>query len=415
MAERRVVVTGLGAVTALGNNVNDFWKNALEGVSGAGPITRFNPEFFSTKFACEVKNFNILDYLDRKDARKYDLFTHFAVAAAEEAIQDSGLLETNFDKERAGVIWSSGNGGLRTFEDLVIDHVKRDYVPRYSPFLITKVIGNTAAGLISIRYGLLGINYDPVAACASSGISIIEAFNHIKWNKADVVIAGGSEAPITESTIGGFGAMRALSTENENPSNASRPFSGDRSGFVAGEGGGGLVLEEYEHAKARGAKIYAEVVGGGLSSDAHHIAMSHPEGQGAYLSMKHALKEAEIKAQDLDYINVHATSTPVGDIAEAKALQRVFEGDYANMCVSATKSMTGHLMGGAGAIEALLAVKSLQEQVIPPTINTTTVDEKIDQNLDVVLGAKREKQINYAMSNTFGFGGHNASVVLKKY
>ncbi|MGB0391125.1 MAG: beta-ketoacyl-ACP synthase II [Salibacteraceae bacterium] len=414
MAERRVVITGIGAVTSIGNTISETWTNAIKGVSGAGPITRFDASLYKTRFACEVKNFEIEKYLSKKDARKYDLYTHFGIGAAEEAMQDAGLNSGGFDPERAGVIWSSGNGGLQTFEDLVIEHVEGGYQPRYSPFFVTKVIGNTAAGLISIRFNLQGINYDPVAACASSGISIIEAFNHIKWNKAEVIIAGGSEAPITPSTIGGFGAMRALSTENDNPASASRPFDATRTGFVAGEGGAGMVLEEYEHAKARGARIYAEVVGGGISSDAHHIAMSHPEGRGAYLSMKNALKEAEINPQDIDYINVHATSTPIGDIAEAKALSNLYKGDYGNMCISATKSMTGHLMGGAGALEGIFAVKSIETQEIAPTINTNVIDERIDQNIDMVKGDARKKKVDYSMSNTFGFGGHNASVVFKK-
>ena len=414
MSERRVVVTGLGAFTSVGKTVDDFWQNVLAGKSGAGPITRFDASRFKTKFACEVKDFDVLDYFDRKEARKYDLFTHFAVVAADEAIKDAGIDKENVDVERTGVIFSSGNGGLITFENLVIDYVDSGYNPRFNPFFVTKVISNTSAGLISIKHGFQGVNYCPVAACASSSISIIEAFNHIKWNKAEVIVAGGSEAPISQATIGGFGAMRALSTENENPQGASRPFDNTRSGFVAGEGGGAVILEEREHAIARGAHIYAEVVGGGLSADAHHIAMSHSQGRGAYLSMKQALAEGGITPQDVDYINVHATSTPIGDIAEANALKNLYQGNYANLCVSATKSTTGHLMGGAGAIEAIISIKSLTDGVVPPTINTKTIDTEIDQNLDIVTTKARKKEVNYAMSNTFGFGGHNATVLFKK-
>lgn len=414
MSERRVVITGLGAVTPIGNSVADFWKNAKAGTSGAGPITRFDASNHKTQFGCEVKDFNILDYLSRKEARKYDLYTHFAVAAADEAVSDAGLNEADIDRERVGVIWSSGNGGLLSFEEMVVNYVEGGYKPNCGPFQVTKIIGNTAAGLISIRNKFHGVNYDPVAACASSGVSIIEAFNHIKWNKADAIIAGGSEAPITPQTIAGFGAMRALSVENDSPEKASRPFDKTRAGFVAGEGGGGVVLEEYEHAKARGAKIYAEVIGGGMSADAHHITMSHPEGYGAYLSMKHALAEAGLTPQEIDYINVHATSTTVGDIAEAKALRRLYNGDYNGVSISATKSMTGHLMGGAGVIESILTVKTLQEAIIPPTINTSELDDFVDSGLDVVIGKSKEKKVDFAMSNTFGFGGHNASIVFKR-
>ena len=414
MPERRVVVTGLGAVTSIGKTVNDFWANILAGKSGAGPITRFDASRFKTKFACEVKDFDVLDYFDRKEARKYDLFIHFAVVAADEALKDAGIAASNVDVERTGVIFSSGNGGLMTFENLIIDYVNDDYNPRFNPFFVTKVISNTSAGLISIKYGFQGVNYCPIASCASSSIAIIEAFNHIKWNKADVIVAGGSEAPISQAAIGGFGAMRALSTENENPQGASRPFDKTRGGFVAGEGGGALILEERERAIARGATIYSEVVGGGLSADAHHIAMSHSEGRGAYLSMKQAVIEAGISAHDVDYINVHATSTPIGDIAESNALKNLYKGDYGNMVVSATKSMTGHLMGGAGAIEAIIAIKSLINDIVPGTINTQTIDSNIDPNLDVVIGSSRKKKLKYVMSNTFGFGGHNASVLFKK-
>ncbi len=414
MSERRVVVTGLGAITAIGNNVNELWNSVVAGKSGAGPITRFDTSKFKTKFACEIKNFNVLDHFDRKDARKYDLFTHYAVIAADEAIQQAGIDENSVDVERTGVIMSSGNGGLLTFENLVIDYVNGGYNPRFNPFFVTKVISNTSAGLISIKHGFQGVNYCPVAACASSNIAIIEAFNHIKWNKADVIVAGGSEAPITQATIGGFGAMRALSTENENPAGASRPFDESRNGFVAGEGGGALILEERQHAIVRGATIYAEIVGGGLTADAHHIAMSHSEGRGAYLSMKQAIVEAGITASEVDYINVHATSTPIGDIAESNALHNLYNGDYGNMCVSSSKSMTGHLMGGAGAVEAIITIKSILEGTVTPTINTKTIDPKIDQNLDVVMDQSRKKEIQYAISNTFGFGGHNASVLFKK-
>lgn len=414
MSERRVVITGLGAVTSVGKTVEEFWHNVKAGKSGAGPITRFNASRFKTKFACEVKDFDVLDYFDRKEARKYDLFTHFAVVAADEAINDAGVNKENVDVERTGVIFSSGNGGLITFENLVIDYVDSGYNPRFNPFFVTKVISNTSAGLISIKHGFQGVNYCPVAACASSSIAIIEAFNHIKWNKADVIVAGGSEAPISQATIGGFGAMRALSTENENPQGASRPFDQNRNGFVAGEGGGALVLEDRDHAIARGAHIYAEVIGGGLSADAHHIAMSHSEGRGAYLSMKQALAEGGISPQEVDYINVHATSTPIGDIAEANALKNLYKGEYAQMCVSATKSITGHLMGGAGAIEAIITIKAITDGIIPVTINTEEIDSEIDSNLDVVIGRPRKKELTYAMSNTFGFGGHNASVLFKK-
>jgi len=415
MHQRRVVVTGAGAITPLGNSVTDFWDNLLAGKSGAAPITRFDTSKFKTHFACEVKGYDPKAHFEVKEARKMDLFTQFAMVAATEAVEDSGMNLEKINKRRVGVIWGSGNGGFLTFQEQVMEFAKGDGTPRFSPFFIPKVIPDIASGWISMKYGFMGPNFITVSACATSTTSLIEAFNYIRWNKADVMIAGGSEAAINESGIGGFGALKALSTRNDSPQTASRPFDHTRDGFVMGEGGVALVLESYEHAVARGAKIYAEVVGGGMSADAYHLTSTHPEGEGAYLGMQLALEEAELKPTDVDYLNVHATSTPLGDESETKAITRFFGTDPKHLNVSATKSATGHLLGGAGAIEALICVLSVKNNVVPATINTTTVDPAVPSTLNLTLGTKVHKTVNVAMSNTFGFGGHNATLVVKKW
>lgn len=414
MTLRRVVVTGLGALTPIGNDVETFWKNCLAGKSGAAEITKFDPSKFKTRFACEVKDFNLEKYLDRREARRLDPFVQYAIAASDDAIKDSGIDFTAMDARRAGVIWASGIGGLSTFYDEVSAFAKGDGTPRFNPFFIPKMIIDLAAGHISMRHGLQGVNFATVSACASSTHALGEAFNYIQANKADVIVTGGSEAAITQPGIGGFNAMKALSTRNDSPETASRPFDATRDGFVMGEGGIALMLEEYEHAKARGAKIYAEVVGYGVTADAHHITAPHPEGEGAKGVMQMALDCDNIDPASIDYINVHGTSTPLGDIAELKAITKVF-GDHAyNLNVSSTKSMTGHLLGAAGAIEAMVCILSVRDNVVPPTINHEVADENIDQKLNLTLNAKQERTVNYALSNTFGFGGHNASVIVKK-
>lgn len=413
---KRVVVTGLGALTPLGNTVEEFWQGLSTGVSGAAPITRFNTEKFKTKFACEVKNFNVQNYMDRKEARRMDLFTQYAVVASEQAVIDSGLDLEKVNKDRIGVIWGSGIGGLTTFQEEVIGFAKGDGTPRFNPFFIPKMIADLSAGHISIRFGFRGMNYVTVSACASSTNALVDAFNYIRLGKADAIVSGGSEAAVTEAGMGGFSALKALSERNDSPETASRPFDKDREGFVLGEGAGALILEEYTHAKARGAKIYAEIVGGGMSSDAYHITAPHPEGIGACNVMLDALNDAQIQPEDIDYINVHGTSTPLGDMSEVLAIQKVFGEQAAyKLNISSTKSMTGHLLGAAGAIEALAGILAIQNKLIPPTINHFTDDEKIDGKLNFTFNQAQTRDVKYVLSNTFGFGGHNFSMIFKKF
>jgi len=411
---KRVVVTGLGALTPIGNNAKDFWENLLAGKSGATQITKFDTTNFKTKFACEIKGFNALDFIDKTEVRKMDPFSHYAVVAADEAVKDAGIDNDSIDKNKVGVIWGSGNGGFFTFQEQIAEYTAGGKIPRFNPFFIPKVIVDIAAGWISMKYGFRGANYCTVSACATSNTAIVDAFNYIRLGKANIIISGGSEAPICEAGIGGFNACKALSTRNDSPETAARPFNIDRDGFVMGEGAGAVVLEEYEHAKARGAKIYAEIVGGGMSADAYHLTATHPEGVGAILGMQAALDDAEITVNDIDYLNAHATSTPLGDMSELKAVSKLFS-NSPNLSISATKSMTGHLLGAAGAVEAIASIMAIKENVIPPTINTVELDPNIPQGLDIILGKKKEKIVNYAMSNTFGFGGHNATVIFKKY
>ncbi len=416
MELKRVVVTGLGAITPLGNNVNDTWEALINGVSGAGPITQFDASLFKTQFACEVKGFEPLDYFEKKEVRKYDRYAQLAIAAAKEAITDSKLDLENVDKNRIGVIFSAGIGGIKTFEQELCGY-DQEKGPKFNPFFIPKMIGDIAAGHISIMYGFHGPNYGAISACASSTNGIIDAFNLIRLGKANVIVAGGAEAAISVGGVGGFTAMHALSNRNDSPTTASRPFSASRDGFVMGEGSCGLVLEEMEHALARGAKIYAEVVGGGMSADAYHLTATHPEGLGAILVMKNALEDAELNPEDIDYINVHGTSTPVGDISEAKAIKQVF-GDHAyDLNISSTKSMTGHLLGAAGALEAMVCIKAVETDTVPPTINHEEGDNdpEIDYNLNFTFNKAQKRVVNVALSNTFGFGGHNASVIVKKF
>jgi 3-oxoacyl-[acyl-carrier-protein] synthase II len=414
MSLKRVVVTGLGALTPVGNTAEETWKNLLAGVSGAGPITRFDSSKFKTHFACEVKDFNPNDLLDRKEARRMDRFTQFGVVVADEAIADSGLDLEQENLDRIGVIWGSGIGGIDTFFDQVKGFVDNDLTPRFNPFLIPMMISDITPGRISMKHGLRGPNYTTVSACASSTNALIDSFNLIRLGKCDVVVTGGSEAAINPVGMGGFNAMNALSTRNDDPKTASRPFDADREGFVMGEGGAGIILEEYEHAKARGAKIYAEMVGGGLSADAHHLTAPHPEGLGARNVMANAIEDANMKPEDLDYVNVHGTSTPLGDIAETKAIQQVFGEHAYNINISSTKSMTGHLLGAAGAVEAMAAIMSIHTNMIPPTINHFTDDENLDPKLNFTFHSAQEREVRAALSNTFGFGGHNASVLFKK-
>ena len=415
MKSRRVVVTGLGALTPLGNSVAEFWKNLVAGKSGCAPITKFDASQFKTKFACELKGYNPEDHFDRKEIRKNDLFTQYALVCSQEAVDDSGLDLEKVDVNRFGVIWASGNGGIGTFENEVIEYAEGSGVPRFSPFFIAKILADTPSGGIAMRFGIRGINYCTVSACASSTSAVMDAFNYIKWGKADLMVAGGSEAPITRAGIGGFNAMKALSTRNDDPATASRPFDTDRDGFVMGEGAGALILEEYEHARARGAKIYAEVAGAGMSADAYHMTATHPEGLGAKLGMQMALDDAEIEPNSVDYINMHATSTPLGDVSEIKAIHDLFGEHILSMNLSATKSMTGHLLGAAGAIEGVATVMAVKEGVVPPTINTESVDPEIlPTDLNLTLHNAQPREIRYAISNTFGFGGHNASALFKK-
>lgn len=415
MKLKRVVVTGLGALTPLGNNVQESWDGLTSGKSGAAPITRFDASKFKTRFACEVRNFDPEKYLDRKEARKLDLFSHFGLAAAIEAVEDSGIVaHSSFNADRVGVIWGAGIGGLRTFWDEVTGFSKGDGTPRFNPFFIPKMIIDIAAGHISIRYGLRGPNYATVSACASSTHAINDAFMLIRLGKADAIVAGGSEAAINEPAVGGFNAMHALSERNDEPTVASRPFDVDRDGFVMGEGGAAVILEEYEHAVARGAKIYAEMRGGGMSADAHHITAPHPEGFGALNVMKNALADAEMDPSEIDYINVHGTSTPLGDISEVKAIEAVFGEHAYKLNISSTKSMTGHLLGAAGAVEAVASILAVKHGIVPPTINHFNDDPAFDPRLNFTFNKAQRRSVNAALSNTFGFGGHNASVIFSK-
>lgn len=411
---RRVVVTGLGAITPLGNSIREFWGNLVEGKSGAALITKFDTSKFKTKFACEVKNFDPLNYFEKSEIRKIDPFTQYALAASDEALKDSALNLEQIDKTRVGVIWGSGNGGFYTFQQEMIEYGRGDGTPRINPYFIPKVIVDIASGWISIRHGFMGLNFTTVSACATSTTAIIDAMNYIRWNKADVIVTGGSEAAVNEAGIGGFSAMKALSTRNDDPQSASRPYDTTRDGFVMGEGAGALILEEYEHAKRRGAKIYAEVAGGGMSADAYHLTATHPEGKGALLGMQWALDDAGLSPGDVDYLNPHATSTPLGDVSEMKATVKLFGEQPDHLHISATKSAIGHLLGAAGAAEAIICIKAIEEATIPPTINTIQVDPEMPQGLNIVFGKKLRKDIRVAMSNTFGFGGHNATAVFKK-
>ncbi len=418
MELKRVVVTGLGALTPVGNSVPEFWENLTNGVSGAGPITHFDASKFKTQFACEVKNFDVSQYLDRKEARKMDLYTQYAIAVAKQAIDDAALNVEKEDLNRIGVILGVGIGGIRTFEEEVSNYaLTRESGPRFNPFFIPKMIADIASGQISIMYGFRGPNFTTTSACASSSNAIADAFNYIRLGKANVIVTGGAEAAIFEAGVGGFNAMHALSTRNDDPQGASRPFSASRDGFVMGEGAGCLILEELEHAKARGAKIYAELVGAGLSADAHHLTASHPEGLGAKLVMNNALEDAGMKPEDIDYINVHGTSTPVGDVSEVKAIQDVFGEHAYKLNISSTKSMTGHLLGATGAIEAIACTLAVQNDIIPPTINHAEGDndENIDYALNFTFNKAQKRTVRAALSNTFGFGGHNACLIVKKY
>lgn len=414
MELKRVVVTGLGALTPIGNNVEAYWQALLAGKSGAARITRFDPEKFKTQFACELKDFNVTDFIDRREARRMDRFGQYAMVTADQAVIDAGLNELNFNPDRIGVLWGSGIGGIDTFLEECMAFAKGDGTPRFNPFFIPKMIADLAPGHISIKYGFRGPNYSTVSACASSTNSIIDAFNYIRLGKIDVCLAGGSEAAVNEAGMGGFNAMHALSTRNDSPETASRPFDKERDGFVLGEGAGCIVLEEYEHAKARGAKIYAELVGSGISSDAHHITAPHPEGLGAKSVMEQVLEESGLSSSDIDYINVHGTSTPLGDVAELKAIKDVFKEDAFKLNISSTKSMTGHLLGAAGAVEAIAAILAIKNNVVPPTINHSTVDPNIDERFNLTLHKAEEREVRAAISNTFGFGGHNASVLFRK-
>lgn len=411
---RRVVITGLGALTPIGNNLETYWKNLKNGVSGAAPITKFDTSRFKTTFACELKNFDPKDHFDVKELRKYDPFSQYALVAVDEAVKHACIDFEQLNRDRIGVIWGSGNGGIQTFQDQMMEYCSGDGTPRFTPFFIPRILVDIASGIISIKYGLRGVNFCPVSACATSNTAMIEAFNYIKWDKADMIITGGSEAAINEAAIGGFSSAKALSTRNDSPETASRPFDVTRDGFVMGEGAGAMILEEYEHAVKRGATIYGEIVGGGMAADAYHLTGTHPEGDGAVLGMNEALREAGITADQIDYINMHATSTPLGDNSELIAAQRVF-GERKNLSVSATKSMTGHLLGAAGAIEGIACVMALQNGMVPPTINTTEIEPDFKKLFDFPMSKAVKKEMTYAMSNTFGFGGHIASVIFKKF
>jgi len=414
MQLKRVVVTGLGALTPIGNNIEEYWNALVNGVSGAAPITHFDAAKFKTRFACELKNFNVTDFMNKKDARKMDKFTQYAMVASDEAIADAKLDLDEINKLRVGVIWGAGIGGLETFQNEAINFGAGDGTPRFNPFFIPKMIADIAPGNISIKNGFMGPNYTTVSACASSANAMIDALNYIRLGTCDVIVTGGSEAAIVISGVGGFNAMHALSTKNETPTTASRPFDSERDGFVLGEGAGALVLEEYEHAKARGAKIYAEVIGGGMSSDAHHMTAPHPEGIGVIAVMKNCLENSGIKPEDVDHINTHGTSTPLGDVAELKAISEVFGEHAKNININSTKSMTGHLLGAAGAIESIAAILAMKNGIVPPTINHQNIDENINPELNLTLNKPQKRDIKVSMSNTFGFGGHNACVAFKK-
>ncbi|RFC53744.1 beta-ketoacyl-ACP synthase II [Brumimicrobium aurantiacum] len=411
---RRVVITGMGALTPIGNSVETFWENAIAGKSGAGPIKTFDASKFKTQFACELKDFKAEDHLDRKERKKYDMFTQYALVAVDEAVKQATIDFESLDLDRVGVIWGSGNGGIQTFEQQLKEYNEGDGTPRFNPFFIPRMLVDIAAGVISMKYGLKGVNFAPVSACATSTTAIIEAFNYIRWNKADMIVTGGSESPIGPATIGGFGSLKALSTKNDTPETASRPFDVNRDGFVMGEGAGALVVEELEHAKQRGANIIAEIVGGGMAADAYHLTGTHPEGEGAIKGMKLALEEAEITPDQVDYVNMHATSTPNGDVSEIKALDAVFE-KRSSMLVSGTKSMTGHLLGAAGAVETILSAQAIKHQMVPPTINVEDFEEACKDSYNFPVGKGVPAKVDYALSNTFGFGGHIAAVLLKRY
>src|SRR6056300_159080 len=415
MQLRRVVVTGMGALTPIGNTLDQYWDGLRNGVSGAAPITRFDTELNKVKFACEIKDFNPMDHFDRKEARKMDPFTQYAMVCSDEAIHDSGLLQDSLNLDRIGVVWGAGIGGLTTFFDEVMNYAKGDGSPRFSPFFIPKMIIDIAAGYISIKHGFRGVNFGTVSACASSTHALIDSFNLIRLGKADAIVSGGSEACVNQPAVGGFSNMKALSERNDDYATASRPFDKDRDGFVMGEGGASLILEDLEHAKARGAKIYAEVVGGGMTADAHHLTAPHPEGLGARNVMRQALEDANMSPDEIDYINVHGTSTPLGDVAEVKAIKDVFGEHTYKLNVSSTKSMTGHLLGGAGAIESVASILAIKHGIIPPTINHHTADPEIDSKINLTLNTAQERSVRAALCNTFGFGGHNASVIFKKF
>ena len=414
MAPRRVVVTGIGALTPIGNNIDSYWRGLISGTSGCAIITHFNASNFKTQFACELKGFDPADHFEKKEHRRYDKFSQYGIVAASEAIKDSKLIESSPNFDRVGVIWGAGIGGIETFQNEVLNFSEGDGMPRFNPFMIPKMIPDIAPGLIAMKYGFQGPNYATVSACASSSNAIIDALTYIRAGRADIIVAGGSEAPITISGLGGFNAMHALSTRNDDPSSASRPFDRDRDGFVLGEGAGSLILEDYEHAVNRGAKIYAELVGGGLSCDAYHMTAPHPDGRGAIKVMKDCLDDANLNSSDIDLINMHGTSTPLGDAAETKAVKNVFQDHAYKLNINSTKSMTGHLLGAAGAIEAISCILSIKHSTIPPTINHFNDDEEIDPNLNFTFSSPQNRKVNYAMSNTFGFGGHNACVIFKK-
>ncbi|MDA9035541.1 beta-ketoacyl-ACP synthase II [Flavobacteriaceae bacterium] len=414
MEPRRVVVTGLGALTPIGNTLPEYWEGLISGTSGAAPITYFDASKFKTQFACELKGFDPLNFMDRKEARKNDRFAQYALVSTQEAIEDSGLDLDKIDKDRVGVIWGAGIGGLETFQNEVLNFASGDGTPRFNPFFIPKMIADIAPGLISIKYGFCGPNFTTVSACASSANAMIDSLNYIRMGYADIIVSGGSEAGVTMAGIGGFNAMHALSTRNDDPKTASRPFDKNRDGFVLGEGSGTLILEEYEHAKARGAKIYAELAGGGLSADAHHMTAPHPEGTGAKKVMANCLRDANLKPEDVDAINMHGTSTPLGDLAETSAVISVFGKHAYDLNINSTKSMTGHLLGAAGAVEAIASIMAMNHGVVPPTINHSTVDENLDQKINYTFGKAQKRTVNVALSNTFGFGGHNACVIFKK-
>ncbi|TKS57077.1 beta-ketoacyl-ACP synthase II [Mesohalobacter halotolerans] len=415
MELKRVVVTGLGALTPIGNNIQEYWNGLANGKSGSAPITYYNTEKFKTKFACEIKNFNTSDFFDRKEVRRLDKFAQYALVASDEAIADSKIDLDTVDKYRVGVIWGAGIGGLETFQNEVMNYANGDGTPRFNPFFIPKMIADIAPGNISIKHGFMGPNYTTVSACASSANAIIDALNQIRMGYSDIIVTGGSEAAVTEAGMGGFNAMHALSTRNDNPETASRPFDATRDGFVLGEGSGALILEDLDHAKARGAKIYAEVIGGGLSSDAHHMTAPHPDGKGVIVVMKNCLRNAGIHPEDVDAINTHGTSTPLGDVAELKAIKEVFGEHAKNININSTKSMTGHLLGAAGAIEAIASILAMQHSLVPPTINHETQDENIDPELNLTLNKAQKREVKVALSNTFGFGGHNACIALKTF